>query len=236
MPYSSILLRLVFAHILSDFFLQTDRIAHGKSAENPKRWLFLTLHSLTHAVVAYVLVAQWQMWYIPVTLFVTHFIIDAIKSSVGHDNPSLFLSDQAMHLVVMIVLWLSVTPESIGSIVQSAVQALPDNIWTLLITYALMLRPASILMSLLLKKWEKVSAISQSLPDGGKWIGYLERLLILTFIITDNIDGVGFLLAAKSVFRFGDLNKAKDIKTTEYVMIGTLTSFAIAITAGLLVK
>ena len=50
------------------------------------------------------------------------------------------------------------------------------------------------------------------------------------------MEGVGFLLAAKSVFRFGDLNKAIDIKTTQYVVLGTMTSFKIAIIIGLLVK
>lgn len=65
-----------------------------------------------------------------------------------------------------------------------------------------------------------------------KTLKYLERILILTFIFTGNIEGVGFLLAAKSVFRFGELNRAKDIKTTEYVLIGTFTSFTIAIMLG----
>ena len=46
--------------------------------------------------------------------------------------------------------------------------------------------------------------------------------------------GVGFLLAAKSVFRFGDLNRSDDRKRTEYVLIGTLVSFGTAILAGLL--
>ena len=40
------------------------------------------------------------------------------------------------------------------------------------------------------------------------------------------------LLAAKSVFRFGELSKAQDIKTTEYVLIGTLASFTVAILVG----
>lgn len=74
------------------------------------------------------------------------------------------------------------------------------------------------------------------MPNAGKWIGYLERILILTFIFTGNIEGIGFLLAAKSVFRFGELNKAKDIKTTEYVLIGTFASFTIAIMTGFAVK
>ena len=73
---------------------------------------------------------------------------------------------------------------------------------------------------------------SKGLPNAGKWIGYLERILILTFIFTNTIEGIGFLLAAKSVFRFGELNRAKDIKITEYVLIGTFASFTIAILIG----
>ncbi len=72
----------------------------------------------------------------------------------------------------------------------------------------------------------------QGLPNAGKWIGYLERILILIFIFTNNIEGVGFLLAAKSIFRFGELNKSRDIKVTEYVLIGTFLSFTIAIITG----
>ena len=54
---------------------------------------------------------------------------------------------------------------------------------------------------------------------------YIERILILTFVLVGSFEGVGFLLAAKSVFRFGELNKAKEIQTTEYVLIGTFAMF-----------
>lgn len=57
--------------------------------------------------------------------------------------------------------------------------------------------------------------------------------LILTFVLVGSFEGVGFLLAAKSVFRFGELNKAKEIRTTEYVLIGTFASFTIAILTGI---
>ena len=46
------------------------------------------------------------------------------------------------------------------------------------------------------------------------------------------MEGIEFLLAAKSVFRFGELAKAKEVKITEYVLIGTLSSFTIAILIG----
>ena len=77
---------------------------------------------------------------------------------------------------------------------------------------------------------------SQGMPFAGAWIGYIERVLILTFVITGNIEGVGFLLAAKSIFRFGDLNKAREIKITEYVLLGTLASFTIALIVAFTLK
>ena len=46
------------------------------------------------------------------------------------------------------------------------------------------------------------------------------------------MEGIGFLLAAKSIFRFGELTKPREVKITEYVMIGTFSSFAIAIILG----
>lgn len=74
-------------------------------------------------------------------------------------------------------------------------------------------------------QWTPSSSNSQSLPKAGQWIGYIERMLILTFVFVGSFEGVGFLLAAKSVFRFGELNNAKEIRTTEYVLIGYTCKF-----------
>jgi hypothetical protein len=51
-------------------------------------------------------------------------------------------------------------------------------------------------------------------------------------VIIGKWEGIGFLLAAKSIFRFGDLKEAKDRKLTEYILIGTLLSFGVAIMVG----
>jgi hypothetical protein len=59
---------------------------------------------------------------------------------------------------------------------------------------------------------------------------------VFCFILTGHFEAIGFLLAAKSIFRFGDLKEAKDRKLTEYVLIGTLLSFGIALLIGLLVQ
>jgi hypothetical protein len=54
-------------------------------------------------------------------------------------------------------------------------------------------------------------------------------------VILGRWEAIGFLLAAKSVFRFGDLKESKDRKLTEYILIGTLLSFGVAILIGIIV-
>jgi hypothetical protein len=78
------------------------------------------------------------------------------------------------------------------------------------------------------------SSQNESLHGAGKYIGMLERIFVYLALITGNAQVIGFLLAAKSVFRFGDLTRSKDRKLTEYILIGTLFSFLMAIVVGLL--
>ena len=145
-----------------------------------------------------------------------------------------FLVYQFCHIMVIAVLWfLLYGKENELSFMGSVCST---NVWIIGMAYILMLKPSSILLSLFLDKWTPTSSNTQSLPNAGQWIGYIERVLILTFVLIGSIEGVGFLLAAKSVFRFGELNKAKEIRTTEYVLIGTLASFTIAILTGIAVS
>lgn len=73
----------------------------------------------------------------------------------------------------------------------------------------------------------------EGLKKAGAYIGVLERIFIFLFVVLGQWAGVGFLITAKSVFRFGDLSRAKDRKLTEYILIGTLFSFLLAILTGL---
>jgi hypothetical protein len=66
-------------------------------------------------------------------------------------------------------------------------------------------------------------------PRGGRIIGQLERALVFLFVITGNMTGVGFLVAAKSVFRFGEIREPHQREEAEYIIIGTLMSFTWAI-------
>jgi hypothetical protein len=62
-------------------------------------------------------------------------------------------------------------------------------------------------------------------PEASRLIGKLERCVVFLLVVTGNFAGVGFLAAAKSVFRFGELKDAKDHQQAEYILIGTLMSF-----------
>ncbi len=229
-----ILLRLLFAHIIADFFLQTDKLCRMKNNVRTK-WTALSVHCAIHAALAYLLVGQWENWIIPVVIFFTHFLTDWLKTFFMKDGIHTFLAGQAVHLVVIFALCLGLAQDiSIKNVSLMFVFSSLD-LWAAVIGYALMLKPSSVFLNFLLKRWE-VDIKDKSLPNAGKWIGYLERILILTFILTGNMEGVGFLLAAKSIFRFGDLTNAKDIKVTEYVMVGTLASFTLAILSGFLLK
>ncbi|MCK9155940.1 MAG: DUF3307 domain-containing protein [Paludibacteraceae bacterium] len=230
-----ILIKLVCAHLCSDFIFQTDSIYKCKSEKRWKGYIYQILHSLIHAIVAYLFISQWSNWVVPTVIFTSHLLIDFTKYSLNKKGLFSFIFDQICHLAVIFVLWFALYGDC------NSIQDLFSTInttqtWAVIAGYILMLRPSSIILSLFLKQWTPSSTSTQSLPNAGQWIGYLERILIMTFIMIGSVEGVGFLLAAKSIFRFGELKNDKEIKTTEYVLIGTLSSFAIAILIGYLVR
>ena len=229
-----VLIKLLCAHFISDFALQTNWINKGKRKAGMTGILYQIIHAAIHGIMAYLLVAEWSCWIIPTVIFVTHLIIDITKYKYIKSSLTTFLADQLCHIGVIVFLWWNLCGADGAINFTMGIQ--PAEAWLTALAYILMLKPSSILLSMFLDKWNPASPSTQSLPNAGQWIGYIERILVLTFVLIGSMEGVGFLLAAKSVFRFGELNKAKEIRTTEYVLIGTLASFAIAILTGIAVK
>jgi len=75
---------------------------------------------------------------------------------------------------------------------------------------------------------EKKEAEDDGLKNAGTYIGYLERLLILSFILADQYVAIGFLVGAKAIFRYTDSRTV-----SEYILTGTLLSYSVAIIAGM---
>lgn len=237
----TILIKLIAAHLIGDFLFQTDKICELKySNKLCKRLTGLGVHSGIQAILSYIFIAEWTLWIVPLVIFFCHFIIDFVKVVCKGKRLPALIVDQLAHYIVIIVLWWSLCSGCCGSI---SAHDYSLSFWAILTSYIAILAPTSILIKSFIEfeGWMPCQSLSpeealHGLPNAGKWIGYLERILILTFIYTGNIEGIGFLLAAKSVFRFGELNRAQDIKVTEYVLIGTFVSFTIAIIIGFGVK
>jgi small-conductance mechanosensitive channel len=71
---------------------------------------------------------------------------------------------------------------------------------------------------------------------GGRTIGRYERLLVFIMVLTSSPIAIGFLIAAKSIFRFGDLTDTRNRQKAEYILLGTLMSFTFAVIVSLLAR
>ncbi|HEU4673884.1 MAG TPA: DUF3307 domain-containing protein [Candidatus Limnocylindrales bacterium] len=65
----------------------------------------------------------------------------------------------------------------------------------------------------------------------GEAIGVLERLLVVTFVLTGQLAAIGFVVAAKTLARFKQLD---DRAFAEYYLLGTLASVSVALGSALL--
>ena len=69
--------------------------------------------------------------------------------------------------------------------------------------------------------------------NSGEWIGILERIITLTFVLTQSYTAIAFALTAKSIARFKELD---DKDFAEYYLLGTSASVATALLIGVLVR
>jgi hypothetical protein len=72
-----------------------------------------------------------------------------------------------------------------------------------------------------------------NVEHGGKLIGQFERIIILTLVLFNQYEAIGFLITGKSIIRFADHNS--DLRS-EYVLVGTMMSYAIAILTGVIIN
>ena len=80
---------------------------------------------------------------------------------------------------------------------------------------------------------EEGKALDEKEYKAGRVIGMLERILILFFVIVNHFGAIGFIIAAKGITRFKELDKRE---FAEYVLIGTLLSSLFSIAVALLIK
>lgn len=231
-----IFIPLILVHLLGDFLLQPNSWV-GDKEKKKLGSVYLYLHVLIHTALVMIVLWDINLWWIAAIIGVTHFMIDGMKLmfQTSKTKRTWFFADQLLHVTVIVLLSVVYFPyfrwEDFFN---------QENLK--LITAAVFLTvPSSIIIKTLISIWTPVTVEhsklqTESLVNAGKYIGILERLLVFVFILVNHWEGVGFMIAAKSVFRFSDLAEAKQRKLTEYVLIGTLLSFGIAVITGILVK
>ena len=72
----------------------------------------------------------------------------------------------------------------------------------------------------------------RGLVRGGKVIGWLERFLVLSFMLGGDYAAIGLVLAAKGIILYGGIQEAQQHKVAEYILIGTLLSMSWAVLMG----
>lgn len=241
---------LLFAHTVADFVFQTNWMVANKRTP-----LALGLHVVT--VYATAIAATGSLHPALLVLALVHIGIDVGKLvlvSVWKTSGGLapFLIDQALHLATLIALalWLPdlwtngfwapgaiVTGDDggiLGTGIWSDAVPLPvsqlPSLMVLLTGLILATRAGGFAVGLLMQPFAAnlpADMAAEGLPGAGRLIGLLERGLIFVLVLIGQPQGVGLLMAAKSILRYGALKEDRGL--SEYVIIGTLASFGWAL-------
>ena len=223
-------IKLFLAHLIGDFILQPSKwVIHKEANKIGSKYLYI--HALVHLIVTMLLLWDISLWYIALIIAFSHLIIDILKLYItpAFKNKSIpFFVDQLFHLIVLYVCVFY------GNLCNHTLSLFQGIDWVLITAMVFVSFPAAIIMSKLLESMSsQIPVDHKSLPNAGKYIGIIERLFVLLFIILGRWEVIGLLITAKSVFRFNDLKESNNRKLTEYILIGTLISFGIAILTGL---
>lgn len=85
------------------------------------------------------------------------------------------------------------------------------------------------LVGLWLQPFQPPAGPAGGSPQAGQVIGEWERLLLFVVVWQGNTAWTAFLIAAKSVFRIGQLSDREHRQEAEYIVIGTLMSFTLGL-------
>jgi len=238
---SIILVQLLLAHLVVDFFIQ-PRSWIDDRRKNAWRSKKLYYHSILAGIVPFILLGSIDNWAIVPAFALTHLAIDGMRSRYA-DSSKAFVADQALHLAVIVMVWLLAF--SPGPIIDQ-LAAWTGGAWNdptvclVLLGAAMLTLPAGIFVGKVMKRWEPEDAegaddergrAAKGLQDAGKAIGITERVIVFVLILAGQFTVIGFVIATKSIFRLKEGSTR-----AEYYLVGSMLSFSIAIATGLIIQ
>ena len=242
----------LLAHIIGDFYFQTEHIAKMKI----KSLKWTMIHSLIYFGSMLLITSPIMNFEIALGVSIAsilHCIIDIVKYKVikkdkGINNEirdkNIFIIDQILHLVILFVVSFSFVKLKVMPNANYIFKELLDvidvsevKIIYLLCALLLIHKPANITISKLIKQFkpkdeedqQKNAQAVNALKAGG-FIGTLERIIMLIFLYLNQYSAIGLVLTAKSIARYEKIAKEKDF--AEYYLLGTLLSTLVAIIAS----
>ncbi|PZR27295.1 MAG: DUF3307 domain-containing protein [Citrobacter freundii] len=225
------LVKLILSHLLADFVFQP------KSWVNERQQKHFASSSLyIHGAIAgalALLFMGWQYWYFALIIFITHVVIDGWKSY-RPVNPVYFLIDQALHVLVILICFWQTFYDWSDLMAAGASLGRNRSFWIIVTAFLFLSFPSGIAIDQMTRKWREELPDAAGLANAGKWIGILERTLILIFLLQNQYAAIGLLITAKGLLRFSE--KEKQEQKTEYVLIGSLISVCFSIVTGILVN
>lgn len=233
-----LLLKLLIVHFLGDFTFQPNKWIKKRN-KNSVFSKYLYYHIVVHlALLILLFINELNNYFIGIiAVIIAHYMIDVAKIYASKKEVlsefKLFIADQFLHVLTIILVCNYYFPFEIE--LQNLVS---EKILLLITATILIISVTPIVIKVFFQRWENDMNFDskESLKNAGLYIGIIERIFIVLFININFYEGIGYLLAAKSIFRFGDLTNSKDKKLTEYILLGTLLSFILAIVIGLILK
>src|SRR5579871_1184173 len=242
-PPVRVLAAVLLAHLLGDFPLQPQRLRMAKR----RHWWACGFHGLIHGALLLICLAyfaapfevfHWRVFLCASCYIALHLLIDLAKARFPEDSITAFSIDQTLHLATVVGLALVLTQigwQSMHSLL-AVTDSTKDRLLSGAIVYTMVIFAGGYMIRYLTRGLVRqipfaVVEPPEQMKNAGLYIGWLERLLVVSAVVLRSPALMGLILTGKSIARFPEM---KEPKFAEYFLIGTLLSLAIALFGGLL--
>ena len=230
-----VFLIFIVAHLVGDFLLQTRTLINRKRAREPQAFLEHALIHLVLAVMLQVLIGSFSQSSFLLSVFIalSHGLVDywgyPLREKGLQSGTLGLLLDQLIHLGIIFLLGYRLAPYYTPSAV--------DQLLGILISLLLIIRVAGIIIGSILDDFRAREKnpihYGGDNPAIGRYIGYLERGMILYFLYSGSPASIALLATFKTIARY---KKLEEQSFAEYYLLGTMLSLSAGILGSFLIR
>lgn len=242
---------LLLSHIVGDFYFQTEKMARKKDAN----FKWLGIHGILYWFSFFVVsipIFSMMLFQVGIAIAILHMMVDLMKYAILQQvkkkkelsvikKRNIYLVDQVIHVAVLVVggYYLAknnckiISFEMVGNFFE-VIGVSKSKVMNWVTTILIIHKPANITLSHLIGSYRpEINEHQVHLQKdfkAGKFIGTVERIIIVILIFMRQYSAIGLVLTAKSIARYDEIVKHKI--SAEYYLLGTLISTLIAFLAS----